>query len=299
MPKFTGSIDTNDKLARLREYLQSYSIALKNQGFERIYIDAFAGSGSRTETKAALPLFGPELAEPQEVDTPGSASIALSIEPPFQAYAFIEKDGRRFAELEKLKTLHPERQIALKQGDANKYVQQLCKQVPWNVRQAGIKGMRGVIFLDPYGMEVEWSTVEAIARTEALDCWYFFPLSGLYRNAPHDPAKREAKKDDLLDRVLGATDWRERWYEHSTEREDMFETETDAVRRADVDAIEAYVKERLQSIFKGLVMPPRRLRHNNGAPMASLFFAVSNPSPAAVDLARRMAGHILSRGISS
>jgi three-Cys-motif partner protein len=149
MPKFTGSIDTSDKLARLRAYLQAYSIALKDQGFERIYIDAFAGSGSRTETRAALPLLGPELAQPQEVDTPGSARIALSVDPPFQAYAFIEKDRGRYAELEKLKEQHPELKIALKQGDANKYVRQLCERVPWNTRQAGIKGMRGVVFLDP------------------------------------------------------------------------------------------------------------------------------------------------------
>jgi len=57
--------------------------------------------------------------------------------------------------------------------------------------------MRGVIFLDPYGMEVSWETVEAIARTEALDCWYFFPLSGLYRNAPKDPLKLDQSKIDV------------------------------------------------------------------------------------------------------
>lgn len=299
MGKFTGSIDTNQKLGRLRAYLQAYSIALKDYGFERIYIDAFAGTGSRTETRAALPLFGPEMAEPEEVDTPGSARLALSIEPPFQAYAFIEKDRGRFAELQKLKELHPDRHIALKHGDANQYVRQLCERIPWNRRQGGISGMRGVVFLDPYGMEVEWATVEAIAATHALDCWYFFPLSGLYRNAPHDPAKRETKKDERLDRVLGATDWRHRWYQHSFERADMFESETEAIRRADVDRIEAYVKERLQTVFKGAVLDPYRLRHNNNAPMASLFFAVSNPSPAAVELATRIAGHILRRGNSS
>ena len=289
---FRGSQDTDDKLNRLRQYLQQYSTALKNQQFARIYIDAFAGTGSKTETRAALPLFDGSDAEPQEVDTPGSARIAISIEPAFDTIVLIEEDPDRFSELQKLRDQYPERKIALKNGDANANVRKLCERVPWHNAQGDILGMRGVVFLDPFGMEVEWATVEAIAKTRALDCWYFFPLSGLYRNAPINPLKLDAYKERSLDRVLGATDWRTRWYEHPVEQ-DMFETEAQATRRADVDAIENYVKERLESVFKGAVMKPLRLRHNGGAPMASLFFAVSNPAPAAVGLALRMASYIL------
>lgn len=296
---FRGSQDTDTKLGMLRQYLQQYSIALQNQGFARIYIDAFAGTGSKTETHPALPLFGPEFAEPQEVDTPGSARVALSIEPPFHTLVLIEQDKDRFAELEKLKTEFPSHLVYLKHGDANENVRKLCQNMRWHERQGDVLGFRGVIFLDPFGMEVEWATVKAIADTRALDCWYFFPLSGLYRNAPHDPKKLEARKEERLDRVLGSPDWRTRWYEHSVDRNNIFETEFEAVRRADVDAIEAYVSERLASVFKGAVMPPVRLRHNSGAPMASLFFAVSNPNPKAVALAKRISNHILKAGNSS
>jgi three-Cys-motif partner protein len=160
-------------------------------------------------------------------------------------------------------------------------VRKLCTEAQWRKR----RGTRGVIFLDPYGMEVDWSTLEAIAATKALDCWYFFPLSGLYRNAPHDPTKLDVHKEAALDRVLGTTDWRQRRYEHKTLPEDMFETEAQATRRADIAAIEAYVKERLETVFKGAVLDPIRLHHKNGAPMASLFFVVSNDSPQAVRLA--------------
>lgn len=291
---FTGSIDTKRKLDNLSKYLQSYSVALKNQGFARIYIDAFAGTGSRTETQPALPLFG-EI-EPQEIDTPGSASIALSTTPSFDTLAFFEKDSRRFKQLEKLKEKYPAQKIVLRQGDANEYVKRICERVKWHQYQDGLKGFRGVIFLDPYGMEVEWKTVEAIANTEALDCWYFFPLSGLYRNAPHNPAKLDSAKEDALDRVLGTKDWREKWYKQNIDRQSLFESDEEATARADVDAIEAYVAERLRSIFKGVVMPPVRLRHNGGAPMASLFFAVSNPNPKAVALAKRISSHILESG---
>ena len=297
---FRGSRDTGRKLNALRQYLSSYSIALKDQGFARIYIDAFAGSGTRTETAPALPLFGQD--EPLEMDTPGSASIAMGIEPPFDTLALFESDPDRFQSLERLRSANPLRNVVLRHGDANDFVRRLCERVPWQVRRDGIKGMRGVIFLDPYGMEVEWKTVEAVANTMALDCWYFFPLSGLYRNAPHNSAKLDAAKQASLDRVLGTTDWRQKWYDHSVSPETLFESEEQATVRADVDAIEGYVGERLRSIFKGVVLPPMRLRHNGGAPMASLFFAMSNPSPKAVALGTRIAAHILNStnaGISS
>lgn len=294
-----GGPDTPRKLQCLQAYLQAFSIALRNQGFACVYIDAFAGSGTRTEIRPALPLLGPEYAEPEEVTTPGSARLAIEVDPPIHAIVLIEQDEARYAELERLRAEFTDRQIILRRGDSNVLVQQLCANVNWRGPKTVGRGIRGVIFLDPYGMEVSWQTVQAIAKTEALDCWYFFPLSGLYRNAPHDPAKLDVGKQQNLDRVLGATDWRERWYNHKVQVADIFESEAQAVRRADVDAIEAYVKERLQSVFKGAVLDPIRLYHRNRAPLAALFFAVSNPAPAAVKLATGIASHILNVGKSS
>ncbi|RWN98809.1 three-Cys-motif partner protein TcmP [Mesorhizobium sp.] len=291
-----GGPDTSKKLRCLQEYLQSFSVALRKQQFACIYIDAFAGSGTRTEVRPGLPLFGPDFAEPEEVTTPGSARIAIEIDPPMHSVVLIEQDASRFSELQALVDEYPDRKIILRNGDANQLVQRLCTNIRWRGPDTVGHGIRGVIFLDPYGMEVSWQTVEAIAKTKALDCWYFFPLSGLYRNAPHDPAKLDPGKQASLDRVLGATDWRSRWYSHEVAREDIFETQGQAVRRADVNAIEAYVKGRLETAFKGAVLDPVRLHHNNGAPLASLFFAVSNTSSAAVKLATDMASHILNSG---
>jgi len=297
MKAFRGSRDTETKLDKLRQYLQAYSTALQNQNFARIYIDAFAGSGTRTTTHAALPLFDRELTEPIEIQTPGSARIALSIEPEFHTLVLIESDPDRFQQLQTLASEYPERKIKLHQGDANEAVARICAKVPWNRQQHGLQGMRGVIFLDPFGMEVSWSTVEAIASTQALDCWYFFPLSGLYRNAPNSAPKLDASKRESLNKVFGTDKWFDEWYDHDSQPTTLFETPSDAVRRADVDAMEAYVKRRLGTVFKGTVLDPLRLYHNSGAPLASLFFSVANPKPAAVQLATRIAGHILKPGV--
>jgi three-Cys-motif partner protein len=297
MPPHTfGGPDTSKKLHCLQEYLRAFSIALRNQDFACIYIDAFAGSGTRTEVRPGLPLFGQEFAEPEEITSPGSARIAIEVEPPMHSIVLIEQDASRFSELQALVLEFPNRTIITRQGDANQLVKRLCRNTRWRGPKTVGRGIRGVIFLDPYGMEVSWETVEAIAGTEALDCWYFFPLSGLYRNAPHDPAKLDHGKQASLDRVLGAKDWRQRWYDHKIAPADIFETQAHAVRRADVNAIEAYVKERLETAFKGVVLDPIRLHHKSGAPLASLFFAVSNTSPGAVKLATDIASHILKAG---
>lgn len=289
-----GSIDTHTKLSCLQQYLTSYSTALKNTGFKRLYIDAFAGTGSRTVTHAALPFFANGQAETVEVNTPGSAKIALEIEPKFMSVVLIEQDKIKAAALKSLTSRYGDRNALVRTGDANVIVQHICKRYDWHGEK-----MRGVIFLDPYGMEVSWETVEAIANTQALDCWYFFPLSGLYRNAPKDPTKLDQSKIDSLNRVFGTDAWRTEWYEPEHRQADLFSQEANEFRSFDVDKIEQWVGDRLKTVFKGTVLKPLRLRHANNAPMASLFFAVSNPNPKAIKVASDIANYILKAGMSS
>lgn len=37
------------------------------------------------------------------------------------------------------------------------------------------------MFLDPYGMQVDWATIEAIAKTKAIDLWILFPLGHIFQ----------------------------------------------------------------------------------------------------------------------
>ncbi|TDK39216.1 three-Cys-motif partner protein TcmP [Rhizobium deserti] len=292
-----GGAHTEPKLQCLREYLAAFSIALKKQNFARLYVDAFAGTGSRAEVRPAIPILGS--LEPEVVTTQGSADIALNTQPQFHHISLIEQDPSKIGALKDVITRSGHKGAHVRQGDANQIVKAICRNTPWRGRGTIGNGIRGVIFLDPYGMEVEWSTVEAIAQTEALDCWYFFPLSGLYRNAPRDPLKLDPVKVSSLNRVLGTQDWRDALYDKPPPVETMFGMFDGEERRIEVDAIEAYVQTRLASVFKGTVLKPMRINNALGKPLASLFFAVSNRSPAAVGLATSIASHILKAGISS
>ena len=51
-----GSTHTDIKLAKLAAYLGAFNTALKNQPFERLYIDAFAGAGEIETAESDLPL---------------------------------------------------------------------------------------------------------------------------------------------------------------------------------------------------------------------------------------------------
>jgi three-Cys-motif partner protein len=205
-----GGQHTDDKVARLRAFLQSFTRALKHQGFVLIYIDAFAGSGDRTDVIPVLPLLDGDNADPQIVNVPGSARLAIEVTPSFDRLVLIENDAGRHGALDQLRAEFPERDIVCHHGDANDVVQSLCRVTPW--RGTGEKGIRGVIFLDPYGMEVEWATVASIAMTRALDLWYFFPLMGLYRQAANEVVAIDAKKRARLTRVLGTEEWEREWY---------------------------------------------------------------------------------------
>ena len=173
---------TSRKLAVLAGYLQSYTTALKEKPtaesqFRKAFIDAFAGSGYRDARRGAdtshksQGLLFPDLAgdEPQDL-LEGSAKLALQTEPPFDRYIFIDRSPARCVRLEKLKGEFPDRAdlIDIQQGDANEKIQDLCEK-DWSSHRA-------VLFLDPYGMQVEWKSIEAVASTQAIDLWLLFPL---------------------------------------------------------------------------------------------------------------------------
>jgi len=62
-----------------------------------------------------------------------------------------------------------EKKIDLINTDANSWIIDRCNNYKW-------QNNRAVLFLDPYGMQVNWETIKAIANTEAIDLWYLFPF---------------------------------------------------------------------------------------------------------------------------
>ncbi|MGD9544614.1 MAG: three-Cys-motif partner protein TcmP [Methylocystis sp.] len=287
-----GGVSTDLKLAVVEGYLRAFTTALRPYFRELWYIDAFAGTGERTERLDAHDgtLFDP--ATPERIERHrGSATIAIDIEPPFDRIVFIERNPKHCAALELLRDMHPRRDIQVRKGVAEKELATLLGRRNW-------ESTRAVMFLDPYGMSVPWEILEAISSTRAIDVWYLVSLSGLFRQATLDWTAMDAGKRAAITRMLGTSEWESKWYERS-DTTDLFGTVDEQHQRtADVDKIESFVRKRLETIFPK-VLSPLRLHTKQGAPMFALFFAIANPDPKAIGLATKIAGHMLKVGRSS
>ena len=288
---------TTRKLEILADYLQAYTTALKDKPsaarpFRKAFIDAFAGTGYRDarrddQLSATPSLLLPDLAEqePQGL-LDGSARLALQTEPSFDRYIFIERNPARCEQLEALRAEFPDRadRIDIQQGDANERIQALCAaNMDWSSRRA-------VLFLDPYGMQVEWKTIEAVASTKAIDLWLLFPLGiGVNRllTKSGDIPPSWKKRLDLL---LGTTDWYDEFYRVET-TPTLFGTNQEHVVKASMEAIGSYFNNRLKQVFAGVAEQPGVLRNSSNNPLYLFCFAVGNEHGKKIAL--RIAEHLL------
>lgn len=280
---------TQEKLDMLQQYLHAYTTALKNTHFELTYIDAFAGTGYREhrekEHESDLLFLDIVQEEPQRF-LAGSAIIALRNEPAFSKYVFVERSRNQFEQLLRLKEEFPERapRMQLVQEDCNTFIRRFCAEKNWSKSRA-------VLFLDPFGMQVEWETMRAIARTQAIDAWILFPLGiGVNRLLKRDgdipPSWRSR-----LDRVFGTQDWYKAFYVKQT-APDLFGGLVESVHKVcDFDSIREYIIRRFRTIFADVAKNSRYMYNSAGNPMFLFCFAVSNPKGARVAI--RIAEHIL------
>jgi three-Cys-motif partner protein len=291
LQQFGGSW-TEQKLQRLREYLIAYHDVLKKQPFTLYYIDAFAGTGYNTPKAAPdyqSPLFDDLAAQDTRQFLDGSARIALQIPRPFDQYVFVEQHPDRFAELTKLKADFPAlaSRITPVNEEANDYLISLCKSRDW-VRE----NCRAVVFLDPFGMQVSWTTIHAIAETKAVDLWLLFPLGiGVNRMLPkHGQIPPSWRK--RLDLMFGEPDWYSAFY-GTYQTHSLFDDEIVEVpfKRTSYTGISDYFVKRLKTIFPHVAENPLSLLNSSHCPLYLLCFAAGNPKGGTI--AKRIAEHIL------
>ena len=267
---------TEQKLEYVRKYLHAYTTIMKDKNFHFAYIDAFAGTGyhePKRDENADQMLFDFPSEETQ-MFWDGSARIALQVKYPFKEYIFIEKDKNRFSKLEKLRNEFPNEQIEFSNSDANDYLINLCGERNWS-------SDRAIVFLDPYGMQVEWKTIEAIAQTQAIDLWILFPLGTVNRLLKKDGEIQPSLRA-RLDSFFGEPDWREVFYpltEISLAQENYRQKTSDIFAE-----IGKYFMKRLQGIFAGVVDNPPALYNSMNVPLYLLCFAVGNPRGAKIAL---------------
>ena len=280
--KFGGDW-TAKELNIFTSYLDAYLIALQNQKFNKIYIDAFAGTGE-IETSDG------------EAYLAGSAKRALSAERRFDHYYFIESDESKASELEHTidtEFPHLKRFTTVYRGDANEKLGKIINDIDWRFT-------RGLLFLDPYATQVDWATLECVAVTKSIDVWYLFPFSALNRMLPKNG--KYGSWENTIDRLLGDNSWRTEFYKKDPQLSlfdlgviDGGEEEDRLVKDASPEHIKEYLISRLKTIFPCVSNNPRIFKNSKNSPMFLFCFAISNESVAAQRLALRIADHILKK----
>lgn len=282
-----GGAWTESKLAIVTAYARAFQTALKNQPFENWYIDPFAGTGERSEKRIGGGLLEGKALEEEVVRFAGSAKLALEIEPHFDHYRFADTKPAHVEALRRLAGEYQGRDIQIFAGDGNDCVRKIVGNRLWKGQEAAWK-QRGIVFLDPYGMNVRWETLRAISETKQLDVWFLFAAKAVRQQLGPSLDKVDQGKAEALDRFFGETSWREEFFRPVPGQEGLFgETSEKSETVVNLKAIGEYASRRFGSIFCW-VSPPKPLTVRNVPDYFQLYCMTNNHSEKALELIKRL-----------
>jgi three-Cys-motif partner protein len=155
--------------------------------------------------------------------------------------------------------------ITVKEDDANTALKEwVGSGIDWRAHRA-------VVFLDPFGMQVPWATIEALASTKAIEVLINFPLWMAVNRLLARSGKIDLRWQMSLDTFFGSRDWRAIAYE---EKPDLFGARRDKIDNAGEKILEWY-RSRLVKAF-GHVSKARLIKNTRGNPLYYLIWAGPN-----------------------
>ncbi len=257
LPILESQAHTLYKLRQIAFYMEMFNTALKKQNWiDRYYIDLYAGPG-KNQIDQQIYL--------------GSPLLALTSVTPFTQYRFNEKDADRNAALQQRANASSlNSMVKTYQFDANEIVKAICEEI---TQRDALSKLRNkwptcnLAVLDPFGLELEWSTVERLARIRRMDLIINFSTNGLIRNA--DQAVN-SQQDTIVDRFFGTRAWRDKY--------DPSASPT-VKRRGWID----FYQERLQHFGYEIKLDPDfggaeiTVKNKKNAQIYSLIFASKHP----------------------
>lgn len=193
----------------------------------------------------------------------GSPRIALEIPDPFSRYVFIETADDRIAKLQGMRDeFGSSRAIEIVKREANAALLDLISTKTFHAKS------RSFVFLDPFAMQLPWSTIDALARTKTVEVIINFPLGMAIQRLLTRSAEWAPGWEETLDVYFGSTAWREQAYEVT---KDLFgekmKKRPDAGKR-----LTDWYRRRLEDAF-GFVSTARLVRNTRGAHLYYLIWA--------------------------
>lgn len=257
-----GNIHTLHKLQVLKYYGEAYAAIMGAKSyFESVYIDAFAGNGEGLTHSG--------------VKYQGSVKIALSFNPAFEKFYFIDSKKANISKLSNLALDNKNRDICVVHGDANERLPEILNDINWSKKRA-------LVFVDPFGFQLNWTTLETMLTNTKLDAWILVPVAGSNRVFPKEFSKMDEHKENCLTEFLGSDEWKGFYQKTKT----LFDY--DPLHSID-NLAQEFVNLYVRKIRKVATYCSEPINLYDGTTHRfSLVFCMSNKSPVAIKLAIRL-----------
>lgn len=279
-----GGSWTVKKLDAFEKYVNAYlSIMEINSYWKTIYFDGFAGSGEvqkRNNKELIEQLY---LIEEEQNVYRGAAERVVSLDKKFSYYYFIEKNDSAREKL-KIKLIEKapnlESCLVFKESECNSQLDELATVLQKSKKYASL------IFLDPFGMQIDWSTIAKLEGTRS-DIWILIP-TGVIVNRLLDK-KGELKNISKLESFFGLPKEEILNEFYSVRNEltlfgDINETVTKVMDP--INKISRLYAKNLASIWDFVTPSPLRLTNSNNVPIFHFIFASNNKN--AVKIAQQI-----------
>jgi len=275
---------TENKIDILIEYAKAY-LKIMNKFSNRykwnlLYFDGFAGSGlieNKEQIDGHQSLFF-DLENAENGDVVGAAKRILEINDPisFDSYYFVELDKVNYQNLiENTKNAYPSKDIHVVQTDCNLKMLDMSKYL----KSKKGKNTKVLAYIDPYGMQLEWKSLEAL-KDVSVDMWILIPTGmGVNRLITSSGEISEAWLKRLV-KFLGMSieDLRKFFYDEKVvmtlfgEQETQISKKDKAINRS----AELYQK-RLKELFK-YVSNSYMLKNKSNSVMFHFLMVSNNPT---------------------
>jgi three-Cys-motif partner protein len=164
-------------------------------------------------------------------------------------------------------TLTNEKRIEFRHGDVNYFIVELSKAL-----KKGNPKFVALIFLDPFGMQIDWESIEKLKGTRS-DIWVLVP-TGIIVNRLLDK-KGELKNIKKLQSFFGLEEEEIRTAFYKTQVAQTLFGEVEIVNKVmqPIEKIALLYIERLKTVWKHVTLKPLKLYNSRGCPIFHLIFA--------------------------
>lgn len=289
---------TEQKLDCFESYVRAY-LTIMNQyrdkyNWKLIYFDGFAGCGDREQkTKGdtnTVDIFGGENVSQQDLNVyQGAAERVVRLENVtrgFDFYYFIDKYEDNLTKLEmKLASYKTKGLMSFRNDDANTQALMLAQFLKKDAELHKGYHYKSLCLLDPFGMSINWSTIEQLAG-KSLDLWILVPTGSIVSRLIQNNG--ELRFPHKLESFFGLPEEEliERFY-HRENVKDLFGEHEEVHKVEDIiSEIATLYCEQLGTLFPYVTNEPLVMKNKNNVPI--FHFVCASFNMTAVKIAKQI-----------